>query len=353
MNEQPTSLPGWLNDPDPRQLLSTQLRSTGQFLLDHLQAQNLDLTLQALVMECLQAPGKLLGKPVMRGALLGQLELRTWPLLALLAAVSAAGADLASLSALSPSFWQRARAAAASAELLGTAIDLVDDIQDDDSSFVARVGVPLALNIAVVLRELAPLALSQAREFGWPDAAARAALKEMHTEMLNVWLGQYADIQLERRSGVTEDEVLKVTEQKSGSMVALVYKLGAFAGIGEGQKRPAAYFEMCSRFTHSLGVWMQLINDIHDAMPDQTNTRKSDRERNKKTLPLLLEAQGMIMVAPNGERAALNTQASLAYVTVFAETIRERSKNVLEELEAKFGPHPFLWPILSAIREQP
>jgi geranylgeranyl pyrophosphate synthase len=353
MSRQSSSLPGWLNDPHARQFFSEQLRLTGQFMMEHLQSQSLDPTLSALVMECLQAPEKLLGRSVMRGEVIGQLELRTWPLLALLGAVSAAGADLTSAFTLSSSFWQRARTAAATAELLCTAIDVVDDIQDDDSPFVARIGVPLALNVAVVLYELALLALSRAREFGWPDVPAHTALKRLHTEMLNVWLGQYADIQLEHRSGVTEEEVLKTTQQKSGSLIALVYNLGAFAGIGEGRERPAEYFEECCRFAHHMGVWMQLINDIHDAMPGRTTTRKSDRERNKKTLPLFLEAQGMIMVAPDRERAALNTQAALAYVSVFAEIVRERSARILEELEAKFGPHPFLWPILSAIGEQP
>src|SRR5690348_17141158 len=111
MNNQSGSLPGWLNDPRLRHLLSEQLRCTGQCMLDHLQAQNLDPTLSALVLECLQAPEKLLGRPLMRGALLEPIELRTWPLLALLAAVSAAGANQASISALPASFWQRARAA--------------------------------------------------------------------------------------------------------------------------------------------------------------------------------------------------------------------------------------------------
>ncbi len=353
MSRQSASLPGWLNDLNARQLLSEQLRLTGQFLIEYLQAQNLDPTLSALAMECLQAPGKLLGGPVMRGELIGQRELRSWPLLALLGAVSAAGANLESLLTLSSAFWQRARTAAATAELLCQAIDLVDDIQDDDSPFVARVGVPVALNVAVVLYELALLALLRAGEVSWPSGPTPVALREVHQEMLNVWLGQYADIQLEQRQEVTEEEVLTTTEQKSGSLIALVYKLGVFASMGEGQARPSEYFDECRRFALLLGVWMQLINDIHDAMPGEAKTWKSDRERHKKTLPLLLEAQGMIMVAPTGEHAALNTQAALAYASVVAETVRERSVNVLEELEAKFGSHPFLWPLLSTIREQP
>jgi geranylgeranyl pyrophosphate synthase len=174
----------------------------------------------------------------------------------------------------------------------------------------------------------------------------------MHVETLNVWQGQYVDIQMESRNAVTEEEALKTTELKSGSMVALVYKLGAYAGLGEGRDRPPEYIAECRRLAHHLGVWLQLINDIHDAMPGKTTSKKSDRERHKKTLPLLLEAQGMIGMAPNRESAALNTQAALAYASVFAETVRERAVGVLKDLEAAFGPHPFLWPILSTAREQ-
>jgi len=282
----------------------------------------------------------------MEGQALDTQDFRLWPLLALLAATSAASS--ASPAYLPRSFWRRACAMAAAAEFLGVALDVFDDIQDGDNPLIQQAGTPLALNAGLALLELAPLAMNQARSAGWPDAIADAALEIMHGHIITATIGQFRDLQFERIKTVTEVQVMEMTEQKSGTLVSLICRLGAMAGAGASQQRPSPYFEAASLFGWYLGVWSQLLNDLHDAEQEQTRARKSDRERGKKTLPLVLEQHGIMLAdAAKGEQERLaNTQTAFAYTYVIAERFRLRAQQALQTMEEGFGPHPLLWPLI-------
>lgn len=337
-----------MNDLPTRLLFSQQLRATGRLVLRELRARQFPAGFARLLTRILRQPGKLLGRPIMEGQLLDTQDITLWPLLALLAAASAADTQTTSLANLPRSFWRRACAMAAAAECLGAAIDVFDDIQDGDNPFIQQIGAPLALNAGVVLLELAPLALNQARSAGWPDAIADAALEIIHNYTITVMVGQFRDLQFEGSKTVTESQVMEMTEQKSGTLVSLVCRLGAMAGMEPAQQRPAPYFEAASLFGWYLGVWSQLLNDLHDAEQEHTQTRKSDRARGKKTLPLVLERHGIMQTdAPKGEQERLaNTQAAFAYTYVVAERFRLRAQQTLQTLEEGFGLHPLLWPLI-------
>ncbi len=304
-------------------------------------------------MGALRRPGKLLGRPVMQGALLDVGDLKGWVLPVLLAATAAVGTQTAALPDLSTSFWQRACAVAAAAEFLGAALDVIDDVQDGDDPFVQQVGIPLALNTGVALLEMAPLALGRARAAGWPPALADAALETLHTSILTSLGGQFLDLHFERLHEVTEEQVIEMTGQKSGTLLALVCRLGAMAGMDEQQKAHADYFEAISLFGWHLGAWHQLLNDLHDAEGAESQPGKSDRQRHKKTLPLLLEKRSMIEEAgETQEQRLLNTQAAFSYTYVAAETFHLRAKKTLQTLEERFGAHPPLWPLLNTRWEE-
>lgn len=341
-----TTMQGWLNNDSARLLLSKQLMATGHFILQEVRSRHLPSGFARLLLESLRAPGKLLGKPIMQGQMLDKSDMRTWPLLTLLTA-AAAHAGPISLNELPAHFWRRARAAAAAAEFLTTAIDIIDDIQDSDSLFVQRIGVPMALNIGIVLQEMAPLALRRAQANNWPDAIADKALGILHERTISVMIGQYMDLRLEHSKTATEAQVMQMTGQKSGTLVSLVCQLGALAGVTSEREYKAEYIDAMSRFGWHLGVWSQLLNDLYDAEHGTTPTGKSDRQRGKKTLPLLLEQQGMLGEANKSkEQQELNTQAAIAYTYVAAEASRLRAQQALENLEKRFGSHALLWPLV-------
>jgi geranylgeranyl pyrophosphate synthase len=336
----------WLDKLPVHMLLSEQLRATGQFILHEVRAKHLPSEFTRILLQTLHQPDKLLSSPVMTGALPGMREMRGWALPVLLAAAATAGAQSTTLSNLPASFWRRACAVAAASECLGAALDLIDDVQDGDSPFVQRLGVPIALNVGIALLELAPLALQQATSADWSDAQAQAAQAALHASILTSLGGQYLDLRFEQTGAVSEAQVMEMTEKKSGTLLALICQLGAMAGLSSEQAKPSGYFEAISQFGWHLGVWFQLLNDLHDAEQAQAHPGKSDRQRHKKTLPLLLEQRGMIENADNSIQAqSLNAQAALSYTYVMAETFRLRAQKALQTLEGQFGQHALLWPL--------
>ena len=89
-----------------RSLLSQQLRTVGRSLLNEIRARHFPPPFAYLLTKALRAPGKLLSSQVMSHGLIDERDLRLWPLLALLAAVSATGMPPATLSRLPSSFWR-------------------------------------------------------------------------------------------------------------------------------------------------------------------------------------------------------------------------------------------------------
>ena len=343
---------GWLRNEEIRRLFSRQLRSTGQNILREVRARQFPPGFARLLLEALRAPGKLLGRPLMRGAEVGVDDLRGWALSVCLVGASV-GEQQISLLELPQSFWRRIGAAAAAAEFMSVSLDVIDDVQDGDSKFVQRIGVPLAVNVGVALLELAPLALNHARAAGWLPPIADAALDEVHIHLLTSLGGQYLDLRFEERSTIAEAQVLEMTGRKSGTLVALIYRLGAMAAISETGSRDAAYLDAMGHLGYQMGVWFQLVNDLRDAEQALPGAQKSDRQRHKKTLPLLLAKRGMIEgTHPAEEQQSLRTQAALSYTYVAAETARLRAQTALRSIEQQYGSHRLLWPLLLSTWEQ-
>ena len=339
---------GWLNDTATCIIFSKHLRATGHIIIREVRAKKFPPAFTYLLRQALREPEKLLASPIMQGELLDRRALHSWTLPVLLTAVSASGTQTSSLSSLPKSFWLRACIVAAVAEFVGAASDIIDDIQDGDSPFVQRVGMPFALNIGVAFLELAPLTLKRVRDAGWSPALIDAALEYLHTNILRSLGGQFLDLRFEKMGNVSEAQIMEMIEKKSGSLLALIYRLGAMAGVAGEQERPPEYFEAMSSFGWHIGIWFQLLNDLHDAEKAQAQIEKSDRERAKKTLPLALEGQGMIDKTNEGrEEWPLNAQAALSYTYVTAEVYRMRAAKTLHALEDQFGPHPLLWPLLA------
>lgn len=338
------ALPGqdWPRDVALNRLFADHLRATGHYLLRLLQGRGSAAPLADDILLFLRAPDKLLGRAVMEGAPLQQGDLRIWALLALLTATEASRVDLDQLERLSESFWQRAHAAAAATELLATGIDLLDDLQDGDSPVVQQLGISRAVITMTALFQCAPLALAHSRAAHWPSLGQE--VERLHSGTLGVIQGQYLDLQLEHHQRATVDHVMEMTRQKSGTMLALVCQMGAQAGLETNSERERLYVEKIGRFGEQLGTWSQLLNDLMDAEQD---TGKSDRALGKSTLPLLLERQGregspVPVATPEG----WPSRTAFAATFTVAETFRFTAQETLEELEASFGPHPLLWPLL-------
>lgn len=344
MNMSGSSFQNWFDDPSLHRLFSNQLRATGHILRSQIQQQHLPRGLARLLHRVLRVPGRLLSRPVMQGNLLEPDDLRGWPLPVLLMAASASRSP--ALPELPALFWRRVCAVAAAAEFLGAATDIIDDIQDGDSALVEQLGTAQSLTVGLALLELVPLTLERAHVAGWMDQLAHAALIQTHQYLLSSLGGQYLDLHFETLPTATETQVMEMTEKKSGSLLALLYRLGVMAGITTAHQFSTQYLEAADLLGRHIGIWQQLLNDLHAAK--RMSTTKSDRHRRKKTLPLVLEQHDMIGKEDTPAERFVQFHAAIAYTYTTAETARLRAQRALQALEAQFDPHPLLWPILQA-----
>jgi hypothetical protein len=322
----------WLHNPGVVRRMSDELRETGTVLLVQLDKEPLEASLRAMMREALARAGRLLGRQVMQGHVLKPADLSLWASLSLFTTVSAARIPLSALDTLPPAFWQRARAVAASAEVLAAALDLLDDIQDGASGLGQHSG---AIQTVGALLQLAPLLLQSARAAEWPGVAILAAEKRLHEGILQSMQGQYLDLHYEQLDAILPEQALEMTEKKSGSLLALICQLGAMA---TGTLLPDEYMEAIGDWGWHLGVWAQLVDDAQDTAVD--------RQRRKKTLPLVIEDGGMIESQAVGPEA---TTAIAADVTrVYAERYLLEAEKVLQSIEQRFAPHPLLWPFIDS-----
>ncbi len=141
--------------------------------------------------------------------------------------------------------------------------------------------------------------------------------------------GQFLDVAFERRDAVSMEDALTMTERKSGSLVALMFQAGAFAGAAQQASlaEAARVAEACAAFGRTLGTVYQLSNDWADARPESA---KSDRARGKKTLPLVIEAQRATPEMPPAVRAEIVNRSVMAIVTLHRRRARAQLDRMAE-----------------------
>ena len=165
---------------------------------------------------------------------------------------------------------------AALTELIVLALDIADDLQDQDNQTKSWMQCPPELALNAVLAFL---------------AGASGELERMQTERTDEQLpspgiisqmimravnGQYKDLTGEAEN---EEAYIGMVQEKSGSLVRLACYMGS-AGLLSSEKQVAALNE----FADCAGIANQLENDIRDL---QRFDLKNDLLYKKKTLPVL------------------------------------------------------------------
>ncbi len=274
------------------------------------------------------------------------LQAGVWPLLTLLVAQSISpGVDplLAGSVALA-------------VECYVCAIDLLDDMMDEDQTTTLQVlGTARTLNVSTALLTLAQQAILSLSQQGAAPTLVLRLLETLQESALVVAAGQHRDVLAERRpvEEFTREECIEIAAAKAGSIIRLACRLGALcAGADE------ALCEWFSEFGELLGIAHQLDNDSHDLyyllqgntsslapMETETSTGhvKSDLARGKKTLPIVLGAQ--MYNAALQKSSLQDDQKKEEYLRSLHEGIvttwgicllyRERARDRLQEIEAQ------------------
>lgn len=204
---------------------------------------------------------------------------RIRPILCLLAC-QAAGGD-----------WRPALPAAAAIELLHNFSLIHDDVEDNSPTRRGREtvwriwGIEQAINSGDAMFALAHLALARLADRGVAAPVVVQALRRFDETCLALTQGQHADMDFEKRNGVSVDEYLAMITGKTAVLISLSAELGArIAGAG------AAIIDHYAQFGRALGLAFQVIDDILGIWGDEALTGKSaatDITTKKKTLPVL------------------------------------------------------------------
>lgn len=187
--------------------------------------------------------------------------------------------------------WPQALPAAAAIEILHNFSLVHDDIEDASPTRRGRQtvwqiwGIEQAINAGDAMFALAHLAMNRLIERGVDAAIVVQALRRFDETCVRLTQGQHADMDFEKRNGVSVAEYMAMIEGKTAVLVSLATELGArIAGANE---TAVAHY---AQFGLDLGLAFQVKDDILGIWGDETRTGKSaatDIITKKKTLPVL------------------------------------------------------------------
>ncbi|MCB8982455.1 MAG: polyprenyl synthetase family protein [Ardenticatenaceae bacterium] len=187
--------------------------------------------------------------------------------------------------------WQQALPAAAAIEILHNFSLVHDDIEDASPTRRGRQtmwqiwGIEQAINTGDAMFALAHLAMSRLLDCGVPAPIVVQALRRFDETCVRLTQGQHADMDFEKRDGVTVAEYMAMIEGKTAVLVSLAAELGA--RIAGAEETAVAHY---AQFGLELGLAFQVKDDILGIWGDEALTGKSaatDITTKKKTLPVL------------------------------------------------------------------
>ena len=234
------------------------------------------------------------------------------------------------------------------------AIDLLDDIIDGDQTTTTQIlGQARVLNVATALLMLAQRAILSLAQRGVAPQHLLRLLNTLQESAFVTVAGQHWDILAESRliQDFTRKECIDMAAAKAGSLMSLACRLGALcAGADE---------TLCEQFAEMgklLGIAHQLDNDSHDlyyllqgATSSTVTSGKSDLERGKKTLSVVLAAQSentlekQILSAYEEKQEHLKAlHEGITTTWGICLLYRERARDRLQEIEAQQTVDPLL-----------
>ncbi|MGY4691433.1 polyprenyl synthetase family protein [Salibacterium sp. K-3] len=164
----------------------------------------------------------------------------------------------------------------AAVEFLMLALDILDDLQDQDDDEKPWSTFPFStsMNLSTGFLTLSMLVLKQAP---YDDNLKSFALQYLYQQVLQAVKGQHQDLE---HLYHTEDEFLQMIKYKSGSLMACSTLIGAvFCQTNQNE------LALIQEYSENLGVTAQLANDLDGLLRLDT---KNDLLQKQWTLPIML-----------------------------------------------------------------
>jgi len=231
------------------------------------------------------------------------------------------------------------------------ALDLLDDVEDaDQTSIVLELGPARVLNVSTTLLALTNHILLSLLQTECPAELVIRLLDAVQDALIVATAGQHRDIMAEQRTAesFTTEECLEIAEGKAGSLMSLACRIGALCANADNE-----VIAQFSELGALLGIAQQLDNDSHDLYHilqhsqenSSTTIVKTDLERQKKTLPIVLAAHTVstLQKSPtisDEERQKIYTNAlHEGIITTWGISLlyRERAHDQLRQIEMQ---HP-------------
>lgn len=232
--------------------------------------------------------------------------------------------------------------AAVAVELYMEAAYIFDDIADGEIDSTGDMSVAEELPIAIGLMNCGVIVACEAGKQTGSDSRGLRALLELQKNCLKSCSGQFMDVRLQKFGSVTTDDALDMTCRKSGSLGRLAAAQGAIMATDESD-----IIGLFEEFGFNLSSYIQLIDDMRDACPQDGNMR--DMQQYKKTLPLayfynyLLQEHAIteydIIPSLYDEQVRrdiqhkFRTSGADTFCAIVAETYLNRAKNILVTLK--------------------
>jgi geranylgeranyl diphosphate synthase type I len=216
---------------------------------------------------------------------------------------------------------------AAAIEILVTALDVLDEVEDGDvSDLINAVGSPRAINTSTALLALGYSVLSELHRDGVAFERIPTFIHAISSSIFCATVGQDADLSIELQQA-SVSTVHNVARMKAGSLVGGACRLGAMTGSNE-----TTVLDMYESWGIHYGIMAQFANDLHDAS-DTIN--KSDYKMNKGTLPLVFHRASKTGVDGfEFDEKALWDDGTYHFVWTAIEAERQLCQNILSELAA-------------------
>jgi geranylgeranyl pyrophosphate synthase len=158
------------------------------------------------------------------------------------------------------------------------ALDLLDDVQDEDLSGKPHgvVGAAMAVNDALTLLFLGLSALERTMRLERSPQRRMLYLKIVNRVALKTGRGQHLDL-LGYRGARSPEEVLQMQREKTASLTLVCECAALYAGVSDEER------ERYRKLGENLSLLVQLLDDVRDVYG---KPRSPDLETSKMTYPL-------------------------------------------------------------------
>jgi competence protein ComQ len=161
-------------------------------------------------------------------------------------------------------------------EMMILALDIMDDIQDQDNVDILWMTCPQGYALNAIVALLMTVIGESARLETVPRQGIPSFTQEASRILIKALEGQFKDLS---HSNVTEADYMELIQEKSGSLIRLACYMGyADSSIS------AADMVFMNELAYCIGVISQIDNDIQDVVRFDV---KNDLLHKKKTLPIL------------------------------------------------------------------